>query len=213
MAVRLDRGPFRRFEGEWRLTELAADFTNPGSAMNSTVRSSVGSPAAYSTASRTPSSMRLRVVPNARPARRCCTSRTRQIQHQEEPHDRSSSVGSIAAFAPRRGAIGPTRQTSRSTSGLSRSRPDEVLVGEGTSDNHFYVIVRGSLGVVRNAGTPEQVTLLTLTAGDLVGELSFIDETPHYASLVAVGAHPSLRTGARTARGPARPPIPRSSIA
>ena len=35
---------------------------------------------------------------------------------------------------------------------------------------------------------PLQVTLLTLTAGDLVGELSFLDETPHYASLVAVGA-------------------------
>lgn len=64
---------------------------------------------------------------------------------------------------------------------------DEVLVGEGTSDNHLYVIVRGSLGVVRNAGTAGQVTLLTLIAGDLVGELSFIDETPHYASLVATG--------------------------
>ena len=65
--------------------------------------------------------------------------------------------------------------------------PDEVLVDEGTSDNHLYVIVRGALGVVRNAGSPERVTLLTLTAGDLVGELSFIDETRHYASLVAVG--------------------------
>ncbi len=64
----------------------------------------------------------------------------------------------------------------------------EVLVGEGTSDNHLYVIVSGSLGVVRSAGTPGQVMLLTLTPGDLVGELSFLDETPHYASLVAVGA-------------------------
>ena len=64
---------------------------------------------------------------------------------------------------------------------------DEVLVSEGTSDDHLYVIVRGALGVVRNAGTSERVTLLTLTAGDLVGELSFIDETPHYASLVASG--------------------------
>ena len=66
--------------------------------------------------------------------------------------------------------------------------PGEVLVGEGTSDNHLYVIVRGSLGVVRNAGKAGQVHLLTLTAGDLVGELSFLDETPHYASLVAAGA-------------------------
>jgi CRP-like cAMP-binding protein len=65
--------------------------------------------------------------------------------------------------------------------------PDEVLVAQGTSDDHLYVIVQGALGVVRNAGMPERVTLITLTAGDLVGELSFIDETPHYASLVATG--------------------------
>jgi CRP-like cAMP-binding protein len=64
---------------------------------------------------------------------------------------------------------------------------DEILVGEGSSDNHLYVIVRGALGVVRNAGTPERITLLTLTPGDLVGELSFIDETRHYASLIAMG--------------------------
>ena len=61
----------------------------------------------------------------------------------------------------------------------------EVLLRQGTSDNHLYVIVHGALGVVRDSGTAEPVTLVTLTAGDLVGELSFIDETPHYASLVA----------------------------
>ena len=66
-------------------------------------------------------------------------------------------------------------------------QPDGILVREGTSDNHLYVIVRGALAVVRNAGTAERVTLLTLIPGDLVGELSFIDETPHYASLVATG--------------------------
>lgn len=64
---------------------------------------------------------------------------------------------------------------------------DEILVREGTSDNHLYVIVTGALGVVRNAGTAEQVILFTLGAGDLVGELSFIDGTKHYASLVATG--------------------------
>ena len=63
----------------------------------------------------------------------------------------------------------------------------EVLVAEGTSDNHLYVLLQGALGVVRNAGKPDAVTLFTLTAGDLIGELSFIDATPHYASLVALG--------------------------
>ena len=63
----------------------------------------------------------------------------------------------------------------------------EVLVPEGTSDNHLYVIVSGLLGVVRSAGKDDPVTLFTLGAGDLVGELSFIDGTQHYASLVAAG--------------------------
>jgi len=63
----------------------------------------------------------------------------------------------------------------------------EVLVAEGTSDNHLYGLLQGALGVVRSAGKPEAATLFTLTAGDLIGELSFIDATPHYASLVALG--------------------------
>lgn len=63
----------------------------------------------------------------------------------------------------------------------------EVLVAEGTSDNHLYVPVHGALGVVRNAGHEDAVTLYALTPGELVGELSFIDATPHYAALVAIG--------------------------
>jgi CRP/FNR family cyclic AMP-dependent transcriptional regulator len=66
-------------------------------------------------------------------------------------------------------------------------QPGEVLVKEGTSDNHLYVIVRGALGVVKSVGTAEEVTFFALGAGDLVGELSFIDGTRHYASLVAIG--------------------------
>ncbi len=63
----------------------------------------------------------------------------------------------------------------------------EVLVEEGTCDNHLYVIVSGALGVVRNAGSQAQVTLITLSAGDLVDEMSFIDGSEHYASLIALG--------------------------
>ena len=63
----------------------------------------------------------------------------------------------------------------------------DVLLREGTSDNHLYVIVNGTLAVVRNPGNPEEVTLFVLSTGDLVGELSFIDGTEHYASLVSRG--------------------------
>ena len=64
----------------------------------------------------------------------------------------------------------------------------DVLVAEGTSDDHLYLPVHGALAVVRSAGRDDAVTLFTLTPGDLVGELGFIDGTPHYASLVAIGA-------------------------
>ena len=64
-------------------------------------------------------------------------------------------------------------------------QPGEVLLPEGTSDNHLYVIVNGSLGVIKNAGEADAVTPSSLTNGDLVGELGFIDGTRHYASLVA----------------------------
>ena len=63
----------------------------------------------------------------------------------------------------------------------------EVLVPEGTSDNHLYVIVSGALAVVRGARTAQPTPLFTLGAGDFAGEMSFIDATPHYASLVAAG--------------------------
>ncbi len=63
----------------------------------------------------------------------------------------------------------------------------ETLVKEGMADNHLYVLLHGTLGVIRNAGTPDAVVLNTLTAGDFAGELGFIDGSERYACLVALG--------------------------
>jgi CRP-like cAMP-binding protein len=62
-----------------------------------------------------------------------------------------------------------------------------VLVREGTADSHLYLVVAGALSVVRGAGTPEEITLFTLGPGDAVGEMSFLDDNVHYASVVARG--------------------------
>ena len=61
------------------------------------------------------------------------------------------------------------------------------LVREGESDNHLYAIVNGLLCVVKNAGSAEEVTLFSIGAGDFADELGFMDDTVHYASLVARG--------------------------
>ncbi|MDR2710381.1 MAG: cyclic nucleotide-binding domain-containing protein [Burkholderiales bacterium] len=62
----------------------------------------------------------------------------------------------------------------------------EIMVHERTSDENLQVIVHGSLGVIKYAGTPEQVLLNTISAGNFAGELGFMDNTERYASLVAL---------------------------
>ena len=65
-------------------------------------------------------------------------------------------------------------------------QPDEVLVKEGKSDNHLYVIVNGAIGVVRNAGTTERVTLLNpdlRVAGELLAQAPGVSRLTPAASL------------------------------
>jgi hypothetical protein len=62
----------------------------------------------------------------------------------------------------------------------------EVLVREGDIDDHLYVVVSGSLGVVKAAGTDNEITLNVMRPGDVVGELSFLDGATRFASLVAL---------------------------
>lgn len=64
----------------------------------------------------------------------------------------------------------------------------EVLVREGTADNHLYMVVKGTLGVIKHAGGDDQALLQSLHQGDLAGELGFLDGSERYASLVALGA-------------------------
>lgn len=62
----------------------------------------------------------------------------------------------------------------------------ETVIAEGAIDDHLYYIVSGVLGAIKSAGTSDQATLHTVTAGDLVGALSFIDGAQHYASWIAL---------------------------
>jgi CRP/FNR family transcriptional regulator, cyclic AMP receptor protein len=66
-------------------------------------------------------------------------------------------------------------------------RDGEILVSEGQSDNHLYAIIKGALCVIKNAGSADEVTLVTMSAGDFADELGFMDGAKHYASLMARG--------------------------
>lgn len=69
---------------------------------------------------------------------------------------------------------------------LESFQPKQVLASEGTTDNRLYVVVEGSLGVVKHRGTPDETLLATLKPGDFAHELGFLDGAQRYASLVAL---------------------------
>jgi CRP-like cAMP-binding protein len=66
--------------------------------------------------------------------------------------------------------------------------PDgHVITPEGEADSHMHVVVNGALAVSRHDAAGQWENLHVMTAGDLVGELSFLDGTPRYAALRALG--------------------------
>jgi len=62
-----------------------------------------------------------------------------------------------------------------------------VVVPEGAKDDELRVILSGALAVAKKSPSSEWVRLNVLTAGDLAGELAFMDSEPRYAALVALG--------------------------
>lgn len=63
----------------------------------------------------------------------------------------------------------------------------DVVVNEGAVDDHLRVVLAGALAVAQKSAAGEWVRLNVLTAGDLAGELAFLDSRPRYAALVALG--------------------------
>ena len=63
----------------------------------------------------------------------------------------------------------------------------EIVVAEGAVDDELRVVLTGALAVAKRAADGGWMRLNVLTAGDLAGELAFLDSRPRYAALVALG--------------------------
>ncbi len=62
----------------------------------------------------------------------------------------------------------------------------EVLLPEGSRDSHLHVVVAGHVEVVHGSEHDRRL-IYRLEPGDLIGELSFMDDEARYAALVASG--------------------------
>jgi CRP/FNR family transcriptional regulator, cyclic AMP receptor protein len=68
---------------------------------------------------------------------------------------------------------------------LQAAKAKEVLAREGSTDNRLYVVVAGTLGVVKQHGSSDEELLHTLHPGDFAHELGFLDGSERFATLVA----------------------------
>ncbi len=66
---------------------------------------------------------------------------------------------------------------------------NDFLFKEGETTSSFYIITKGRLAIVKTKKKKDSKPriLHVLEKGDLIGELSFIDDTPHTASVMAIG--------------------------
>ncbi len=80
-------------------------------------------------------------------------------------------------------------------------KDSEFLFHQGDLEISFYIVTEGRLALVKEKkkDKPPQI-LHILEKGDLVGELSFIDDTPHIASVMALGDASLLRFKAEDIR-------------
>ena len=231
MEVKLTRGPFRHFLGEWRLTPLNAsacriDFTLAYEMDG--VAGRIAAPVFARIADNLVDAFvarAARVLPAgiAAPKAPPVAALPAEPQVGPEPEraieptapDLSSEPAPAAAPAtePHSGSHAPMETlkmdatllellrasklaaelTEEESALLARVmtlhdlKEGEVLVHEGTSDNHLYLLAKGALGVVKGVETPaERVTINTLSSGDFAGELSFMDGQTRFASLVAL---------------------------
>lgn len=77
----------------------------------------------------------------------------------------------------------------------------EFLFHQGDPENSFYMVTEGRFALVKERKKGKKPRILhVLEEGDLVGELSFIDDTPHTTSVMALGDALVLRFKAEDIR-------------
>ena len=69
---------------------------------------------------------------------------------------------------------------------ITRISRDQMIVREGDKTADLFVLVEGTVSIVRAGATGERVAVSSADAGECLGELAFLDGEPRAATVVAV---------------------------
>jgi ribosome-associated toxin RatA of RatAB toxin-antitoxin module/CRP-like cAMP-binding protein len=188
LALRMERGPLRRFEGEWRLTPLNAEGCRIEFTLTYEFADRLTERVAGPVFARMADTMVDAYVARAERILPAPMIEAGSGLHEvgKETMDKQPMFD---ALRPSKLAVELTDEQCQRLAAAMELRDlkeGEVLVKEGDDDHHFYLVVSGKIGVVKGVGTPDKVTLNTLASGEFAGELSWLDGSRRYASLVAL---------------------------
>jgi len=68
---------------------------------------------------------------------------------------------------------------------VMRLQKGDILIEQGKKDDSLYVLIEGRLRVNRSTGGGNQVTLACIREGEMAGEMGFLDDSEHSATLQA----------------------------
>ncbi|WP_133511378.1 Crp/Fnr family transcriptional regulator [Candidatus Thiosymbion oneisti] len=68
---------------------------------------------------------------------------------------------------------------------VMRLQKGDILIEQGKKDDSLYVLIEGRLRVNRSTGGGSQVTLACIREGEMAGEMGFLDDSEHSATLQA----------------------------
>jgi CRP-like cAMP-binding protein len=184
----MERGPLRRFEGEWRLTPLNAEGCRIEFTLTYEFADRLTERVAGPVFARMADTMVDAYVARAERILPAPMIEAGSGLHEvgKETMDKQPMFD---ALRPSKLAVELTDEQCQRLAAAMELRDlkeGEVLVKEGDDDHHFYLVVSGKIGVVKGVGTPDKVTLNTLASGEFAGELSWLDGSRRYASLVAL---------------------------
>jgi len=76
---------------------------------------------------------------------------------------------------------------------VMRLQKGDVLIEQGKKDNSLYILISGRLQVNRSTGGNKHVTLACIREGEMAGEMGFLDDSEHSATLMADDTSDILR--------------------
>lgn len=70
--------------------------------------------------------------------------------------------------------------------GSKKIKKDEYLIREGEQSNEMFWVIKGKFAIIKSGNNDKNIMVGEVVTGELIGEMSFLDDLPRSASVLAL---------------------------